>query len=130
MLNGAISETPRRAGWSRASTSLHTALRPGLLSRSPWCYCIANLNTSNGFFFCACAPQRTHHVNLRSIPPAGPWSGVRREISQPKRNQRFYTADRPQAELAFYLQFVLPRYCVGQISNVVILNLALESEKV
>jgi len=30
------------------------------------------------------------------------------EISQPKQNQRFYTADRPQTELAFYLQFVLP----------------------
>jgi hypothetical protein len=30
------------------------------------------------------------------------------EISQPKQNQRFYTADRPQTELAFYLHFVLP----------------------
>jgi hypothetical protein len=30
------------------------------------------------------------------------------EISQPKQNQRLYTASRPQTELAFYLQCVLP----------------------
>jgi len=45
--------------------------RPGLLSRSPRCYCVANLNTANVFFF-ACVLQRTHLVNLRSFPPAGP----------------------------------------------------------
>jgi hypothetical protein len=36
------------------------------------------------------------------------------EISQSKQNQFFCTADSSQTELAFYLQFVLSRYGVGQ----------------
>jgi hypothetical protein len=79
---------------------------------------------------CVCALQRTHLVNLRSFSLRVRDRASGDEISQPKRDQCFYNADSPQTELAFYLHFVLPRYGVGQISNVVILNSALESEKV
>ena len=80
-------------------------------------------------FLCLCSSADTP-----CQPAVNPTCGS--VIERPARNQpteaepTLLHADRPQAELAFYLQFVLPRYGVGQISNVVILNSALESEKV
>jgi hypothetical protein len=63
------------------------------------------MQPTSSFFLCVV--QRTHLVNLRSFPPAVRDRASGDEISQPKQDQRFYTADRPQTELAFYLQFVL-----------------------
>jgi hypothetical protein len=81
-------------------------------------------------FLCLCSSADTP-----SQPAVNPTCGS--VIGRPARNQPteaeptlLHRTDKPQAELAFYLQFVLPRYGVGQISNVVILNSALESEKV
>ena len=77
---------------------------------------------------CLCSAANTP-CQPAVIPTCGSVIGSGDETSQPKQNERLYTADRPQTELAFYLQFLLPRYGVGQISNVVLLNSALESEK-
>jgi hypothetical protein len=80
-------------------------------------------------FLCLCSSADTP-----CQPAVNPTSGS--VIGRPARNQpteaepTLLHRGQTKAELAFYLQFVLPRYGVGQISNVVILNSALESEKV